>query len=451
MSSRTRCSVWRNELRTFIHRGILAEGTYLLYGGLQLLQGPACFRDWWLNESGEGNSELRQGFGHDDVAQERTLVSACNDVRVFVIASYADSLVRFRGALLDALLAAGRIVHVAAPNMPAGSAVRTLLENKGVQVHEVHLHRTGTSPLSDFVTLIQLWKLMLFIRPSHVLAYTIKPVIYGLIAARMAGVPHRFALITGAGYAFGGDAVGRRAALRGLARRLYRVSLRATHLVFFQNPDDQALFQSTRILTAATRSVVVNGSGVDLSEFCVVPSPKGAHFLLIARLLVAKGVREYVEAARRVLFRYPDATFTLVGPVDDNPDAIPQVEIDGWVEQGVIKYIGRVGDVRPMISACSVYVLPSYSEGTPRTVLEAMAMARAIVTTDAPGCRETVVEGINGFLIPVRSVEGLVMALERFISEPELASEMGRRSREIAEDKYDVHEVNAVMLREMGL
>jgi len=168
--------------------------------------------------------------------------------------------------------------------------------------------------------------------------------------------------------------------------------------------------------------------------------------------LAGKGVRLYAEAARRVRQRHPTASFALVGWIDDNPDAIKQEELDAWVAEGTIDYLGRLADVRPSIEGCAVYVLPSYyREGTPRTVLEAMAMGRPIITTDAPGCRETVIDGDNGFLVPVKSVDALEQAMLKFIEAPELVERMGQRARQIAEEKYDVHKVNAVMLREMGI
>lgn len=371
----------------------------------------------------------------------------------FLIASYPDSLVKFRGPLLDALLARGLTGHVAAPNLPIGSPLRQQLEERGLRVHTIPLRRTGMNPLADLLTLAHLLRLMNCIRPHHVLCYTIKPVIYGSLAASLARVPRRFALITGLGYAFQGqeDRGARRGLLRSLVQRLYGVALRSTHKVFFQNPDDEALFRSLGILRPATPSCVVNGSGVDVAQFVVSPLPSAPRFLLIARLLGDKGVREYVEAARQVRARHPEAQFGLVGWIDENPDAIRQHELDAWVAEGVVDYLGRLDDVRPAIAGCSVYVLPSYREGTPRTVLEAMAMGRAIITTDAPGCRETVVDGDNGYLVAVKAVDELAAAMLRFIEQPELAARMGARSREIAEEKYDAHTVSAIMLKEMGI
>lgn len=371
-----------------------------------------------------------------------------------LIASFPESLLHFRGSFLNALLSRGLAVHVAGPDLPSGSRFRKDLEDRGINVHDIPLSRTGMNPLTDLVTLVSLCRLVRRVRPDYVLGYTIKPVIYGSLAAWLARVPRRFALITGLGYTFqGSDAKesGHRGMLRSLVERLYRAALYGTHTVFFQNPDDQALFRSRGILQADTPSCVVNGSGVDVTEYREAPLPADLHFLLIARLLGDKGVREYARAAQRIKAQYPNVRFSLVGWVDDNPDAIAQSELDQWVQQGTLEFLGRLSDVRPAIADCKVYVLPSYREGTPRTVLEAMAMGRAVITTDAPGCRETVVEGDNGFLVPVKSVDALVAAMERFITQPELAARMGARGRQLAEEKYDVHKVNAVMLDAMGI
>ncbi|NMG73938.1 glycosyltransferase family 4 protein [Aromatoleum diolicum] len=370
-------------------------------------------------------------------------------MRFLLIAGFPDSLLHFRGPLISALQERGLEVHVAAPDLSPGSELHSKLQARGLVIHSIPLRRTGMNPVADFATLVRLWKLMLAIRPSWVLGYTVKPVIYGSVAARLAGVPRRFALITGLGYAFQGER--QRKGLRSLVQGLYGLALRGTNKVFFQNPDDEGLFRSEGILSSAVPSVVLNGSGVNVAEYAVAPVPATPHFLLIARLLGDKGVREYAEAAKRLRAHHPEAVFSLVGWIDSNPDAIGQDELDQWVKDGTLNYLGRLSDVRPAIAAASVYVLPSYREGTPRTVLEAMAMGRAIVTTDAPGCRETVVDGDNGFLVPVKSVDRLAAAMGRFICEAGLAERMGQRSRLLAEQKYDVDKVNARMLVEMGI
>lgn len=370
--------------------------------------------------------------------------------RFLLVAGLSDSLLNFRGPLIKALLSRGLNVHVAAPHLSPGNSTRLQLEKMGLTVHSVTMNRTSTNPLTDLATLWTLWTLMRRIRPNFVLNYTIKPVIYGSIASWLAGVPHRFALITGLGYAFQDES--QRGGLRALVQRLYTLALSRVHLTFFQNPDDLALFRQRCLLPEGAQTCVVNGSGVDVASFAASPLPQGAvRFLLIARLLGDKGVREYAQAARQLKSRYPEVQFALVGWIDSNPNAISQSELDAWVATGSIDFLGRMSDVRPAIEACSVYVLPSYREGTPRTVLEAMAMGRPVITTDAPGCRETVVDGENGFLVPVKSVDALIAAMERFVSDPELATRMGARGRQMAEQKYDVHKVNAAMLSAMDI
>ena len=374
-------------------------------------------------------------------------------MKVLVIASFAESLLNFRGHLLAAMVALKHEIHVAAPDLSGECKLRQQLESCEFKVHDIPLRRTGTNPLNDLYVLWSLLGLIRRLKPDAMLAYTIKPVIYGTMAGWAVRVPRRYALITGLGYAFTEQGSG---GLRGMVKavvmRLYRLALRRAHKVFFQNPDDQALFRQADLLSTQTASVVVNGSGVDLAGFSVVPLPPGPpHFLLIARLLGDKGVREYARAAQRIKIRYPHVQFSLVGCLDDNPDALHETELAAWVQADTLNHLGRFQDVRLAIAQCSVYVLPSYREGTPRTVLEAMAMGRAVITTNVPGCRETVVDGENGFLVPLKSVDALVAAMERFIQEPDLAVRMGQRGRELAEEKYDVHKVNAVMLREMGL
>ncbi len=368
---------------------------------------------------------------------------------VLLIASFAESVPTFRGALIRAMRDAGMEVDVAVPLIENSPGLQDGLAAHGVTAHGIPLRRTGTNPLADLTLVLALYRLIRKLRPTVTLPYTIKPVIYGTIAAWLAGVPRRYALITGLGYAFTDK---RRGLLTRIIGMLYRFALGKAHKVFFQNPDDESLFRSRGLLPRSVPSVVVDGSGVDVATFAVVALLSGQpSFLMIGRLLGDKGVREYAEAARRIKARHPAVQFRLAGWIDTNPDAINQAELDDWVVQGTLEFLGKLGDVRAAIADSTVYVLPSYREGTPRTVLEAMAMGRPIITTDAPGCRETVIDGENGYLVPVKSVDALVEAMTRFIDDPDLAHRMGKRSREIAEDRYDVHKINAVMLREMGI
>ncbi|WP_295628974.1 glycosyltransferase family 4 protein [uncultured Nitrosomonas sp.] len=372
-------------------------------------------------------------------------------MKFLMIAGFADDLLPFRGDLIDALLERGIQVHVALPDLEADCDLRNKLLNKGLVLHKVTMQRAGMNPLADLYTTWQLLQLIKTIRPEAVFAYLIKPVIYGMMASSITDVPHRFALISGLGYAFQGKK-NQRGLLRRLVQGLYAISLNGAHKIFFQNPDDLKLFHQLGILKPNAPTCVVNGSGVNVDYYSYTPIPKNIPcFLMIARFLVDKGIREYAAAAKLVKAQYPKVRFTLVGWLDENPSSIAQEELDTWIAEGTIENIGRLSDVRPAIAQCSVYVLPSYREGTPRSVLEAMSMGRAIITTDAPGCRETVRAEDNGLLVPVGSVNELAKAMLRFMENEELVLRMGQRSREIAEEKYDVHKVNQVMLNEMGI
>lgn len=373
--------------------------------------------------------------------------------RFLLVSGSSNSLVNFRGSLVQALIKAGLEVHAAAPGLFDDAKTCQQLEAWGVVTHDFPMQRTGLNPWCDILTLQALYRLMRKVRPEAVLGYTIKPVVYGILAARLAGVPQRYALITGLGYAFADQASGKRALVFQVVRRLYTAALTKVDKVFFQNPDDEALFRDLVILDKKVPSQVLNGSGVDMTHFARVPLPASPpRFLLIARLLGDKGVRQYAEAARLIKQQHPETVFQLAGNIDSNPDAISQQELDTWVGEGSLEYLGWLNDVRSALAESSVFVLPSYyREGTPRSILEAMSMGRAVITTDAPGCRETVTGGENGYLIPVKDVDALVKAMQHFVDRPALVQIMGQRSHEIAKDKYDVHKVNAVMLEAMGI
>lgn len=379
-------------------------------------------------------------------------------MKFLMISSFLPSVLNFRGKLLEAIHQQGYEIHIIAPDLALFKIEQQKLEALGYYVYDVPMQRTGTNPIADLKTLRAMYNLIKKIKPDYVLSYTIKPVIYGTLAAWLAKAPHRFALITGLGYAFQNVEYGsKRSFFQKIVHGLYQQALSHSHKVFFQNPDDLKLFQDLKLLQPNLPTVVVNGSGVNVTDFNVLPFPVNTQnksklsFLLIARLLGDKGVREYAEAAKLIKQQHPEVEFHLVGWIDENPSAIRQQELDQWVASNILKYWGKLTDVRPAIAESSVYVLPSYREGTPRTVLEAMAMGRAIITTDAPGCRETVIQGENGFLVEVKSVTSLVDAMQEFINKPELIEQMGQRSREIALHKYNVHQVNQDMMQEMGL
>lgn len=369
--------------------------------------------------------------------------------KVMILGSYAPSLTNFRGSLIAALIAEGHEVIAAAPEIDATTA--QALHSLGAKPVSVDLRNASLSPYGMLRSYRALRRMLRDHIPDVLISYTIKPVILGALAGRASGTSKIVSLITGLGFAFtgsGGSAV--RRVVRAAAARLYRVALRKSDVVLFQNPDDQALLRDLGILSPSVTTAVVDGSGVDIDHFAVVSLPTGASFLMIARLLNDKGIREYAEAARRLLSQHPDVPIGLVGYLDPSPDSLTQAELDRLIAAG-IRFYGKLDDVRPAIAECSVYVLPSYREGTPRSVLEAMAMGRAIITTDAPGCRETVIDGVNGFLVPIRDVESLCRAMKRFVDEPLLALEFGTESRRLVEQRYDARKVSADILRHLEL
>lgn len=372
-------------------------------------------------------------------------------MRIAVVGGFARSLIAFRGDMLRSMVELGHEVLAMAPE--DDPEVAAALEEMGVRYRPVPLRRTGMNPIRDAGTVIALARAFRAYRPDAVFVYAVKPVIYGSMAARLAGVRLRVAMITGTGSAFSGGGSRKRRLVSWLVRRLYWAGLAGVHVVFFQNPDDERLFRSLGLVGRRRQRIVrVGGSGVDLVRFAPVPLPDGPlTFILIGRVIRDKGVAEYVEAARRVRQAHPEARFQLLGPLDVNPTAISKDELDGWVASGDIEYLGRTQDVRPNLALAHVCVLPSYGEGMPRSVLEAMAMARPVIVTDVPGCRETVVQGRNGLIVPVRDPAALADAMSRLIEEPGRLAEMGRESRRLAEERFDVVAVNRTIVEAMGL
>ena len=360
--------------------------------------------------------------------------------RIAIVAGLASSLVNFRAPLIDALLALGHEVIAIAP--PADDATSAWLFERNIAFISVDLTRSSLSPLQDLRTFAQIRSALAKSKPDAVIAYTIKPVIYGTLAAKLVGVKRRFAMITGLGYAFTqGETSIKRRLVNLVAANLYRVALRQVEVTLFQNPDDLLAFHQNGILSVKSPTAIVNGSGVDTEYFSPVPLPNAARFLMIARLVADKGVAEYVAAARLLRQTHPNATCHLVGPRDPNPAVLDWNLIESAIGEGVLNYHGELSDVRPAIAECSAYVLPSYREGTPRSVLEAMAMARPIITTDAPGCRETVEPGVNGVLVPVKNARALADAMGKFASDASLRETMGKASRAIAVSKYRAQDV----------
>ena len=364
-----------------------------------------------------------------------------------IVSSQAFSMVNFRGLLIRELVAAGVRVHAFAPDY--NDELRQQISALGAIAVDFRLTRTGMNPLHDGWDTLCLAMMLRRLKPDVVLAYFIKPVIYGTLAATLAGVPRRVAMIEGLGYVFtdsGGRETWKRKLLRFLVSSVYRFALARAQKVIFLNNDDLGDFVRAGLVDE-TKTVKLGGIGVDLADWSLVPSVmQPVTFLLVARLLREKGVIEYAEAARQVKAIYPEARFVLLGGLDPNPGSLNSLEVQTWVKEGLLEWPGHVA-VRPWLMQASVFVLPSYREGVPRSTQEAMAMGRAVITTDVPGCRDTVDDGVNGFMVPVRDASALAKAMLRFIENPQLIDSMGRESRRLAETRFDVHAINARLLK----
>ncbi len=341
-------------------------------------------------------------------------------------------------------------VYVAVPFI--NTELKKKIEALGVVAClDAALNVKSLGPFNNFKYLYMLFKQFKKIQPDIVLNYTIKPVIWGSFAARFAGVKQVASMITGLGYAFTDVTSFKRKSIHNIVSMLYKYALVCNQVVFFQNKDDVELFEQKKLL-GNTRPTIINGSGVNLSHFYYSDLfPKKITFLMMGRLLKDKGIYEYVEAARRIKLEYDNVAFNLVGWLDHNPASVTEDELNTWCNEGIINFLGRQDDVRASLESASVFVLPSYREGTPRSVLEAMSMGRPVITTDAPGCRETVIDGENGYLVPVKSVEQLITSMKKFLSNPETIQHFGTRSRSFVTDKYDVYKVNHVIMDALGV
>lgn len=377
-------------------------------------------------------------------------MSMRKQARVLIVGSDASMLYKFHAPLVRCLTEAGHRVELASP--PGDKAMPAALESLGARWTSYPLSRTGVNPFHDTVALFALWRLIRRLKPEVTLCYTPKPVIYGGLAAWLAGVPSRYALITGLGYAFTGESRGRRGLVQAVVRTLYRTSLSTASGVLFQNPDDRQELVSRRILSRTARTAVFDGCGVDVDAFRPgVPPKEPTTFVMVGRLLADKGLREFAAAAREVRRDNAPARFIIVGGTDSNPEAVQIAEVESWVNAGDVEWTGPVSDVRPLLAASHVFVLPSYREGLPQSTLEAMASGLAVVTTDVPGCRETVSDGLNGLIVPARDAGALAEAFKILIGDPARIRAMGRESRRLAETRFESGRVSRAILRFVGL
>lgn len=368
-------------------------------------------------------------------------------MKVMVLSSFTTSLFWFRIDMMKSFLNAG--CEVVAVGDGSESQWSEKFQEIGIRYRWIPVQRNGTNPVHDVKTLLALYRILKEERPDKIFSYQAKTVIYGGIAARMQGIRDVYPLIAGVGSVFLGGGM-KRKLLRTILVTEYKLGLKKSPRVFFQNRDDLAVFTSHNIVPEG-KAVMLNGSGVNVSKFLPSELPQQHFFLCISRLIRDKGVGEYLDAAREIHKRHPDVRCVLVGPFDTNPSAIKPEELQPYIDDGSIEYVGEQKDVYPYLRSCTAYVLPSYHEGTPKTVLEAMASGRPTITTDAPGCRETVQDGVNGYLVPVKDVNAIVEAMEKIIADPDKTAEMAKNARVLAEEKYDVNKVNLTIRNTMGI
>ena len=372
-------------------------------------------------------------------------------MKIVVLGAQPEYLSGLRGPLIRDLLARGhRVTAIGAEEMPA---VRAAIESWGAHYRVVPIRRAGLNPVADLGAIVSLYRALRDERPDLLFTYTVKPNVYGLPLGWLAGIKQRYGMVAGRGWAFGEGRELKRRLSRLIAILAFRFGFRFADGVISQNEEDLALFRELGIVRSGTRATRVFGSGVDLEHFSPEPMPTGPKtFVMICRLLIDKGVADYVEAARIVRRGHPDAVFRLVGPYDHSPNGITPETIDGWVREGIIDYAGATEDVRPFISGAHVLVLPTrYGEGVPRTVLEAMAMGRPVIVSDTPGCRDTVRDDANGRIVAVGDVAGLAAAMTDLVADDVQLAAIGQASRALAVERFDSRAVNAAMLEFMGL
>jgi glycosyltransferase involved in cell wall biosynthesis len=368
--------------------------------------------------------------------------------KVLLIANAKYTLTHFRGELIEELQKRGHSVKMA---VPLGKD----LDGSQVSAKEVlpiRMDRKGINPKNDLKLIWDLIRLVRSEKPDVVINFTIKPVIYGSLVAGFFSRAKIFSNITGLGYVFT-DTSAKAGIIKKIVIILYRLALKRNEKVFFQNPDDIKLFSQIGVLPP-DKAKLINGSGIAIEKFASLSAPtkQSQSFLFVGRLLKDKGLKELVEAFKIVKKKFPNAVLTVVGEGDDNPNSFDPNQIENWkVQEKSILFLGRVNDVKPYLRSHQVMVLPSYREGTPRSVLEAMASGMPIITTDVPGCRETVENGKNGFLVPAREHGLLAEKMLYFLLNPEQIKKMGEQSLILVKNKFDVKNVNAEILKTLDI
>lgn len=371
--------------------------------------------------------------------------------RIILIGNTTTSVLGFRSDLLKELVAQDNNVYVFVSEVIVDDLVK--IESLGVIPIVYKLNRGGINPFVDILSIFILLKLIRKVQPDLVFSYFAKPVIYGAIAAKLARVPRVIGMIEGLGYPFTDQPEGisnKLRFIRIIQVYLYKLSIPLLDKIIFLNSDDP-IDLLTRFNIKSKQIEILGGIGLDLGTYSYHPVEinKVIRFLFIGRLLREKGIHEFIAAAEIVKNLYPNTVFTVLGAIDyKNPGALSQERLNSYIDKNLIEYIGHVSNVKDWIIKSHVFVLPSYyREGVPRSTQEAMAIGRPVITTNVPGCRETVIDGVNGFLVPKWNVEILAEKMIFLVNNPDKIKDMGKSSREIAEEKFDSKKVNQKMLQ----
>ena len=375
--------------------------------------------------------------------------------KVIIIGTVASSFLGFRADLIKTLLAKSHTVYAFTSEYTEEELSK--IAGLGAIPITYELNRGGVNPLADIKATYDLSKKIKKIAPDLVFSYFSKPVIFGTLAARFAKVPRVIGMLEGLGYAFTEQPEGlskKAQLIKSIQVLLYKIALPQLDNIIFLNPDDpKDLLESHNIKVKQVD--ILGGIGLDLDKYSHQPIENidsSINFLFIGRMLKEKGIHDFIVAAKIVKQSYPNVQFTVLGAIDSsNPGALQQSELDRLVSLNIINYPGQVDDVQKWIADSHVFVLPSYREGVPRSTQEAMAIGRAVITTDVPGCRETVVDGVNGFLVKKWNPQALAEKMIYFIEHPEEIKKMGYESYKIAQDKFDADKVNKRLIDMLGL
>ena len=375
-------------------------------------------------------------------------------MKVVIIGTVASSFYGFRADLIRAMRENQYTVYAFTSEYTDSDLKK--IESLGAIPIPYELNRGGLNPLSDIVATYKLSKKIRDIKPDLVFSYFSKPVIFGTIAAKLAKVPKNIGMLEGLGYTFTDQPNGqsfKTKLIKAIQIFLYKLALPAlNHLIFLNKDDLNDLITKNNIQVKQTH--VLGGIGLDLNQYNYTPANSSLplKFLFIGRLLKEKGIHDFIAAAKIVKSKFPETVFTILGGVDEaNLGALTKNELNQYIENELIEYPGHVSNIPEWIKNSSVFVLPSYREGVPRSTQEAMAIGRPVITTDVPGCRDTVIDGVNGFLVPKWNPQALAEKMIYFIEHPEQVRMMGDQSHKIAIEKFDAEKVNQHLLEILGI